>query len=81
MQSTTLQEIQAQSQKLSQLLTFAEVCSLLRKSRSGTYKLMAADPSFPRPIKDGAARSSRAFFVAEEIAIWQQARLNARNEG
>lgn len=78
MHTTTLQELQIQSQKLSQLLAFAEVCTLLRKSRSGVYKLMAADPSFPRPVKDGISRSSRAFFVANEVAAWQQAKLDAR---
>lgn len=79
MHPATIQELQAQSQKLSQLLAFSEVCTLLRKSRSGVYKLMAADPSFPCPVKDGTSRSSRAFFVANEIAAWQQAKLDARN--
>lgn len=76
--TTTLQTLQAQAAGLSQLLTFSEVCHLLRKSRSGVYKLMAQDPAFPRTIKDGDARSSRAFFVAEEVAAWQQAKLQAR---
>lgn len=61
-----------------QFLPFNEVCKLLGKSRSGLYKLMAADPSFPQPIKEGNARSARAFFVASELSTWQQARLNAR---
>lgn len=76
--AATLQFLQSQAAGLSQLLTFSEVCSLMRKSRSGLYKLMAADPTFPRIIKDGDARSARAFFVAEEVATWQQAKLQAR---
>lgn len=79
MQPNTLQEIHRQAAALAQLLTFTEVCSLLRKSRSGVYKLMASDPTFPRSIKDGDARSARAFFVAEEIAAWQQAKLAVRH--
>ncbi|MDV7212925.1 helix-turn-helix transcriptional regulator [Azotobacter beijerinckii] len=76
--ATTLQDLHKQASQLSQLLTFTEVCNLLRKSRSGVYKLMAADPTFPRAIKDGEARSARAFFVAEEVAAWQQSKLAAR---
>lgn len=78
MQTNILQDTQNQASRLAQLLTFSEVCSLLRKSRSGIYKLMAADPSFPLPIKDGAARSARAFFVASEIAAYQDAKLAGR---
>ncbi|MCY1297464.1 hypothetical protein D9M68_581960 [compost metagenome] len=75
----TLQDLQRQASSLSQLLTFGEVCSLLRKSRSGVYKLMASDPSFPKPVKDGKARSARAFFVASEIAAYQGAKLAGRD--
>ncbi len=78
MQPTTFQDLQNQASRLAQLLTFSDVCSLLRKSRSGVYKLMASDPTFPRSIKDGDARSARAFFVASEIAAWQQSKLDAR---
>lgn len=78
-QATALQDLSSQAGRLAQLLTFGEVCSLLRKSRSGVYKLMASDPTFPRSIKDGEARSARAFFVAEEVAAWQQAKLAARD--
>ncbi|MGH8433299.1 MAG: helix-turn-helix transcriptional regulator [Pseudomonas sp.] len=79
MQTNTLQDLHIQASRLAQLLTFGEVCSLLRKSRSGVYKLMAADPNFPRPIKDGEARSARAFFVASEIAAYQEAKLAGRS--
>lgn len=78
MRSPTLQDLQ-QSQKLTQLIAFSEVCTLLCRSRSGVYRLMAADTSFPKPVKDGSARSSRTFFVADEIAAWQQSKLNARS--
>lgn len=78
-QATILQDLPRQAVGLSQLLTFSEVCNLLRKSRSGVYKLIASDPTFPRSIKDGEARSARAFFVASEIAAWQQAKLAARD--
>ncbi|MCY1295660.1 hypothetical protein D9M70_450110 [compost metagenome] len=61
-----------------QWLSFNEVCGLMRKSRSGLYKLMASDPAFPKPVKDGEARSARAFFVASEIASYQEAKLAGR---
>lgn len=80
MQTNTLQDIQRQASSLSQLLTFGEVCSLMRKSRSGLYKLMASDSSFPKPIKDGQSRSARAFFAASEIAAYQEAKLAGRAE-
>lgn len=78
MHTTSLHHIPNQATSLAQLLTFAEVCDLLRKSRSGVYKLMASDPTFPAPIKDGQARSARAFFVAGELANWQNAKLAQR---
>lgn len=61
-----------------QMLSLAEICKILCKSRSGLYKLLASDPSFPRPIKDGIARQARVVFVSSELAAWQQAKLSAR---
>jgi len=60
-QAPSLAQLFNQAHGLAQLLTLDEVCDALRKSRSGFYKLMAADPSFPAPIKDGQARSARVF--------------------
>ncbi len=77
--TTPMQDPQRQTAGLAQLLTFSEVCSLLRKSRSGLYKLMASDPNFPKPVKDGSARSARTFFVATEIAAYQDAKLAERD--
>ncbi|MNC33341.1 Prophage CP4-57 regulatory protein (AlpA) [compost metagenome] len=61
-----------------QMLSLAETCKLLCKSRSGLYKLMASDTSFPRPIKDGTARQARVVFVSSELAVWQKSKLAAR---
>lgn len=61
-----------------QMLSLAETCKLLCKSRSGLYKLMASDMTFPRPIKDGIARQARVVFVSSELAAWQQSKLSAR---
>jgi prophage regulatory protein len=61
-----------------QMLSLAETCKLLCKSRSGLYKLMASDTSFPRPIKDGTARQARVVFVSSELALWQKSKLAAR---
>ena len=64
---------------LQQQISFEEACNLLRKSRSGLYKTIAADPTFPKPIKSGNARSARVYFVASEIAEWQQTKLAERS--
>lgn len=76
--TSSIQDIQRQAAGPAQLLTFTEVCGLMRKSRSGLYKLMASDPTFPKPVKDGEARSARAFFVASEIAAYQDVKLAGR---
>lgn len=76
----TPQDLHRQASALAQLMTLSEVCSLLRKSRSGLYKLMAADKSFPKPVKDSQARSARAYFASDEIAAWQQSKLAARGD-
>lgn len=73
MHHTTLADIHRLTPGLTQLLSFHEVCSLLRKSRSGLYKLIKRDPSFPECIKDQESRSARVFFDASEIAAWQLA--------
>jgi len=78
MKTKTLQDFSSQATGLAQMLTFNEVCSLYRKSRSGLYKLMAADPTFPKPVKDGDNIQARSYFVAGEIAMHQQAKLSAR---
>lgn len=57
-----------------QHLTFNEVCAVLRRSRSGLYRLMSLDPTFPRPRKEGVARSCRVYFYGHEIAAWQRSR-------
>lgn len=57
-----------------QQFTFNEVCAVLRRSRSGLYRLMSQDPTFPRPRKEGGARSCRVYFFGHEIAAWQHSR-------
>lgn len=79
MKTKTLQDLSSQATGLAQMLTFNEVCSLYRKSRSGLYKLMAADPTFPKPVKDGDNIQARSYFVAGEISEHQQSKLDRRN--
>jgi len=76
--NTTVHEIQSHISGLAQLLTVNDVCGLLRKSRGSIYRLINTDPTFPRPLKDGEARTSRTYFVATELARWQQCKLQAR---
>lgn len=63
---------------LSNLLTKAEVATRLRRSPSGVDKLRLRDPSFPKPIKDGIDRRSRVYFIATEIEVWLNAKIEAR---
>ncbi len=79
MKTKTLQDFSSQAPGLAQMLTFNEVCSIYRKSRSGLYKLMAADPTFPKPVKDGENIQARSYFVAGEIASHQQSKLGRRS--
>lgn len=62
----------------SNLLTKAEVAVRLRRSPSGVDKLRLRDPSFPKPIKDGIDRRSRVYFIATEIEVWLNAKIEAR---
>lgn len=57
--------------------TAAEVLDL---SKSGLEKLVATDPSFPRPIKLGEHRQSAVFFDSDEIAAWIESKKAQRME-
>lgn len=57
--------------------TLTEVLDL---SKSGIDKLVANDPTFPRPIKMGQHRQSAVFFDADEVAIWIESKKAARLE-
>ena len=67
-----------QTPTLPELMTMTEVAHGLRRTRSGVDKLRARDPSFPKPLKDGADRRSRIYFVRQEIEAYLAARLDAR---
>lgn len=47
-----------------------EVCEKIGRSRSSLEKLMARDPDFPRPIKDGENRSSLNYWYEHEVEAW-----------
>lgn len=57
-----------------QQFTFNEIRAALKLSRSGMYRQIKKDLTFPRPRKDGSARSSRVYFYGHEIAAWQLSR-------
>lgn len=67
-----------QTPVLPELMTMAEVASVMRRTRSGVDKLRARDPNFPKPLKDGDNRRSRIYFVRSEIEAYLAARLEAR---
>lgn len=47
-------------------------------SRAKFYRLRDADPTFPRPIKDGSNRQASAHYIVHEIEQWIEARKAAR---
>lgn len=55
------------------------LCDWLDLSRSGLDKLRKKDPSFPRPLKDGDARQTAAFYVVAEVQSWLQSKIEARD--
>lgn len=55
--------------------TLTEVLDL---SKSGIDKLVANDPTFPRPIKLGENRQSAVFFDSEEVAVWIESKKAMR---
>ena len=55
------------------------LCDWLDLSRSGLDKLRKKDPTFPKPIKDGAARQAAAYYVVAEVEAWLQAKIEARD--
>lgn len=53
---------------------------MLDMSKTSLEKLVAADPTFPRPIKMGTAKQSAVYFDSEEIAAWIEAQKAKRAE-
>ena len=49
-------------------------------SKSGLEKLVAADPTFPRPIKLGEHRQSAVFFDEDELHAWIESKKAQRME-
>lgn len=47
-------------------------------SKSGLEKLVAGDPTFPKPIKLGEHRQSAVFFDADEISAWIESKKAQR---
>lgn len=53
---------------------------ILDMSKSGLEKLVASDPTFPRPIKMGTSRQAAVFFDQAEILAWIDAKKAQRLE-
>jgi len=61
------------------LLSIADVLKKLRISRTSLQRLRDKDRTFPLPIKDGTARTARAYFVQHEIEEWIQRKMDNRH--
>lgn len=71
-------EIAAKLANPLELITINELGPILLRTRSGVDKLRAKDPTFPKPLKDGAGRQARVYFVRAEVDAWLRAKLAAR---
>lgn len=63
-----------------ELLTKKETAALFRRTTSGLDKLIAREPEFPKPLKEGNERSSRVYFVRSEVEAYLAAKLASRAE-
>jgi prophage regulatory protein len=61
------------------LASTKEILALLAISRTTIGRLRAKDPTSPKPIKDGDARTARTYYVLAEIEAWVQRRMDQRD--
>ena len=47
-----------------------ETCHFLSVQRDKLNKMVKDDPSFPRPIKEGASRQAAVYFDHSELLDW-----------
>lgn len=62
----------------SSLLKKNTVCKRLELTPNGLARLMAKDPSMPRPIKFGDTMQSSVYFDADELEKWIESKRQAR---
>lgn len=55
------------------------LCQWLDVTRSGLAKLLAKDPTFPKPIKDGDTRQAAVYYVVAEVEVWLQSKIAKRD--
>lgn len=53
-------------------LSMNKVCTMLDVTREGLRKLMINDPEFPKALKSGTSRQSRAYFDYISILEWHE---------
>lgn len=49
-------------------------------SRSGLYKLLKNDPTFPRPVKLGTSIQAPVFYVRAEVEAWLETHMHSREK-
>ena len=54
------------------------LCRMLDVTSQTIKDLLASDPEFPRPLKQGTARQSALYFDYEEILEWHENLKKAR---
>ena len=59
-------------------LTANETCHFLSVQRAKLHKMVKADPSFPRPIKEGVSRQAAVYFDHSELVDWWEVKKQTR---
>ncbi|WP_409410176.1 helix-turn-helix transcriptional regulator [Acinetobacter tandoii] len=55
-----------------------ETCHFLSVQRDKLNKMVKDDPSFPRPIKEGASRQAAVYFDHSELLDWWEDKKKKR---
>jgi len=58
-------------------IQFSTACKLLDVTRESLRHTIRKDPSFPRPIKQGATKQAPVFFDYQELVAWHNSKKEA----
>lgn len=62
------------------MISYAEVCEILSRTRSGVDKIRARDETFPDPFKFSESRQAAVYFKRDEFMAWIESK-RVRNAG
>jgi len=62
----------------SSLITKNTFCRLIARTPNGLARLIATDPSAPKPIKFGNSKQASVYFDAQEVELYINSKKAAR---